>query len=423
MTAPALAPVNMHMHSHFSFNADGLAPAQLAEEAVRRGLYAAAICDFDVLDGLEEFFGAGDAHAFRVAVGMETRVFFPEYADREINSPGEPGVYYFMGMGFGCVPEEGTLAARTLETLREGAAQRNRDLTSRINAAFPEIAIDYDRDVIPLTPSGNATERHIVRAYIEKVRRISNGDAAAQSGTWARALGLDVGKIGALLENSVALQNAVRSKLMKAGGVGYVQPGPSTFPPLEDVAGAILDAGAIPMATWLNGLSAGESDIAAQLDCLRAKGIAALNIVPDRNWNVSDPDERETKVARLHEVVEIAGRMELPLNVGTELNSFGQPFVDDFEAAPMRPLWPAFFHGANVMIGQSRLARYAKFSYCGPEAEAEFGAGATTRNEFFMQAGTLEPPNARTRERLEDMGPDRAFAAIRDSARAGRWIL
>jgi hypothetical protein len=115
--------------------------------------------------------------------------------------------------------------------------------------------------------------------------------------------------------------------------------------------------------------------------------------------------------------------MELPLNVGTELNSFGPPFVDDFKAAPMRPLWPAFFRGANVMIGQSRLARYAKFSYCGAEAEAEFGPGATARNEFFMQAGLLEPPNARTRERLGEMAPDRAFATIRDSARAGRWVL
>ena len=32
--------------------------------------------------------------------GIETRVFLPEYAALEINSPGEPGVSYHMGIGF-----------------------------------------------------------------------------------------------------------------------------------------------------------------------------------------------------------------------------------------------------------------------------------------------------------------------------------
>ena len=28
------------------------------------------------------------------------------------------------------------------------------------------------------------------------------------------------------------------------------------------------------------------------LDCMAAKGAAALNIIPDRNWNIADPDAR-----------------------------------------------------------------------------------------------------------------------------------
>lgn len=413
-----LAPVNMHMHSHFSFNADGLPPAQVVEQAKRRGIYAAAIVDFDVLDGLEEFYAAADEAGLRTAVGLETRVFFAEYGDQVINSPGEPGVYYFMGMGFGRMPDEESYASKTIERLRVNSANRNRALTARINAAFPDIAIDYDADVLPLTPSGNATERHIVRGYIEKARSYTHRDRAKQKELWMGILGLAGEQVEVLLDDAVALQNAVRASLMKQGGAGYIRPDASTFPPVEKVIRMVLDAGAIPMATWLDGFSEGESDMETQLECLRSKRIAALNIIPDRNWNIPDPQKRAAKAAKLHEVVHIAEKMGLPLNVGTELNSFGQPFVDDFEAEPMRPLWRAFFQGANVMVGQSRLARFAGFSYCGPEAASEFGRDLAAKNTFFMEAGMLQCPDVATCQRLQEMENDQAFARICDAVAA-----
>ena len=58
------------------------------------------IVDFDVLDAVEEFLDACEAAGVRGSAGIESRVFIPEFADREINSPGEPGVYYHMGIGF-----------------------------------------------------------------------------------------------------------------------------------------------------------------------------------------------------------------------------------------------------------------------------------------------------------------------------------
>jgi hypothetical protein len=428
---PAITPVNMHMHTHFSYNAHGLSPAQLVEEAVGRGLYAAAICDFDVLDGLEEFYEAADRRGLRAAVGMETRVFFPEYADKEINSPGEPGVYYFMGMGFGSVPAESSPAGRTLRELRERSAQRNRALIGRINAALPEIALDYDRDVLPLTPSGNATERHIVAAYARKARAADSGHKGGEERgaavparrIWERVTGLAGEKLDAARRDEVALHNAVRSRLIKSGGVGYARPDASTFPPIDDAIALILDARAMPMATWLNGLSDGEKNIAAQLELLRAKGVVALNIIPDRNWNIADAKEREIKVRRLHDLVEVARRMDLPLNVGTEVNAPGQPMVDDFETEAMRPLWQWFIRGANVVVGQARLLRFADFSYCGPEAAAEFGADLARKNDFFMRVGTLPPPSGSARDQLQAMSRDRAFAAMRDSAKQGEWTV
>ena len=48
--------VNMHIHTFYSFNAEGWSPARTAWEMHRRGVFSAGIIDFDVLDGMDEFF-------------------------------------------------------------------------------------------------------------------------------------------------------------------------------------------------------------------------------------------------------------------------------------------------------------------------------------------------------------------------------
>ena len=73
--------VNMHMHSFFSFNGEGWSPSHLAWNARQDGLYAMALCDFDVLAGLHETLAAADLLRLRAAVSFESRVFFSEYAD------------------------------------------------------------------------------------------------------------------------------------------------------------------------------------------------------------------------------------------------------------------------------------------------------------------------------------------------------
>ena len=40
-------------------------------------------------------------------------------------------------------------------------------MVDRINAYLSPVTVDYDRDVLPLTPAGNATERHMLAAYTQ----------------------------------------------------------------------------------------------------------------------------------------------------------------------------------------------------------------------------------------------------------------
>jgi len=153
--------LNIHAHTFYSFNYKGYSPSTFAVEAKRAGLEAAGIVDFDVLDGLDEFWDASRRLDLKACVGLESRVYVPEFSDRVINSPGEPGISYHMGTGFTTteIPQE---AQDFLDGMRSTSEQRNRSLLDRVNAYLNPLTLNYDEDVLPLTPKGNATERHLV---------------------------------------------------------------------------------------------------------------------------------------------------------------------------------------------------------------------------------------------------------------------
>jgi hypothetical protein len=418
--APATDWVNMHLHTFFSYNGEGWSPSRIAWEAASRGLYSIAICDFDVLQGLAELLEAADLLRLRAAVGFESRVFFPEYAAEEINSPGEPGVFYFMGMGFVHQPAPGSRAAAVLADMLERSHARNRAMIGRINAALADVTVDYDADVLPLTPDRNATERHIVNAYHVQALREFRGCQDTAAAFWAARLGLDLKTACDAIRDTNRFTDTLRSKLMKKGGPGYKQPDVDTFPPLATVLSMVRECRAIPMSTWLDGTSAGESDPATQLQCLTAKGVEAVNIIPDRNWNLKDATDKARKIAELDRYIAAAQALELPINVGTELNKPGQRFVDDFAAAAMKPHHAAFLQGARVMVGHTRLLRWADLSYGDAAATAEFPTRAA-RNAFFAAVGALPGPDEPTRARLAEMDPGKACVYLADCAKAGHW--
>lgn len=408
--------LNMHFHSFFSFNVEDWSPTRIAWEARRHGLYAAGLCDFDVLDGLEEFINAGQLLGLRTTVNLETRAYVREYADVDINSPGEAGVAYVMGAGFARMPAPGSAAAAGLAGFRAGARARNEALIRRINPHLPEIALDYENDVLPLTPAGSATERHIIRAYIGKSK--DRYEHAMDVATfWARILGKEFDDIIDLLIDMAALEEAVRAKLVKRGGLAYEPPSANAFPPVDDFIRWVLACEAVPMITWLDGVSAGEKDGHAMLTCLMAKGAAALNIIPDRNWNIADDAVRQTKVANLNAIVKAAEDLGLPINIGTELNKAGQPFADDLSVEELAPHKETFLRGAKIMVGHSILLRYAGYSYVGAAALSDF-PDVRARNRFFESVGALPPLTRERAGELEDLGPEKALSELRAAATA-----
>jgi len=409
--------INLHAHSFFSYNMTGWSPTHIAWASRQAGLFAAGLCDFDVLDGLDEFLQAGQMLGLRATVNLETRAFFPAYAELDINSPGEPGVAYIMGCGFFRAIRSGTPEATILTAYRDQAKARNIALAARINAKLPEIAVDFDTDIAPLTPGGCPTERHMIRAYRLKAEtRYGNGEALGEF--WGKLFGTPGAEMPRLITDIPGFEEKIRAKLSKSGGLGYEKPTAKTFPPVSDFVRWVLACEAIPTTTWLDGTSGGEADMDLMLDRMGTLGACALNIIPDRNHNIADPKTRTLKVKKLDDVVCAAASRGLPINIGTELNKDGQPFVDDLNVEPLSAYRQIFLDSAHLFVGHTWLARYAGFSYTGKAADAEFGANRKARNRLFQAVGQLAPLTADKAKQLEDMGPAKALSYLRDGAAA-----
>ncbi|MHB9032056.1 MAG: PHP domain-containing protein [Anaerolineae bacterium] len=382
--------VNLHCHTCYSYNAYGHTPASLAWLAAEQGWRALATVDFDVLDAVDETLYSCDAVRVRGAAGLETRVFVPEFATREINSPGEPGICYFVGVGFTSQTAPAD-AAPVLAEMRRAADRRNREMAIRINTFVGQAAVDYDRDVLPLTPSGNATERHMLVAYDAAARRAfpKRADLVA---FWARKLGLEPAVVESSLGAEPGPNELLRSKLMKRGGVGYVQPTPESFPALRQVSEMICACGALPTYAWLDGYSAGEQAIEELLTVMLANGVVGLTVIPERNWNFKDSTVKAEHVRKLNDTMDLAARLDLPVFIGTEMNKAGQPLVDDIQSGDaLRPFAAQFIAGADLLAGHSILQRALGKGYSSSWAVDNLPE-RRERNAFYTRVGQIVEP-------------------------------
>jgi hypothetical protein len=359
--------VNLHSHTFYSYNAYGYSPSKFAWLARKRGLAVAGIVDFDVLDAVDEFLEAGRLIGLKTVASVESRVFVPEFETRVINSPGEPGIAYHMGVGFTRAVEH-----PFLKDMRERATSRNRDLLRRVNSFLSPVVLDYDKEVLPLTPNGNATERHLCEAFSQK------GDASF----WKS-------KLGDCPSDPAKLQALIRSKTMKQGGIGYVPPGKGSFPLMADMNRFVLEAGAIPTLAWLDGTTDGERCIEELFDVAKASGARALNIIPDRNYT---PGVKDQKLQNLYDVVALAEKHHFPVIVGTEMNAPGNKFVDSFETAELKPLVPVFLKGAHIVYAHSVLQRRHGRGYLSTWAREHFSSVAE-KNEYFETLGRELTPD------------------------------
>jgi hypothetical protein len=286
-----------------------------------------------------------------------------------------------MGVGFPKAQLAGE-QKQFLLNLRHTAQKRNQDLMGRVNQHLKPVELDYEKDVLVLTPGGNATERHMCFAYAQKAKEIFN-DEDDLAKFWSEKLCVEMEP--SALPNGRQLLDAIRAKTMKRGGVGYVPPDKGSFPTMADTNRFILASGAIPVHTWLDGTSQGEKDI-------------------DRNYT---PGAKDEKTDNLYHVIEVAEKRHLPVVVGTEMNSPGQKFVDDYKTEELSPLVSVFLKSAHIFFAHSVLQQKSGLGYTSEWAKNNFN-NVVEKNKFFEQLGiALKPQDEDTLIDLnEDVTPE-----------------
>jgi hypothetical protein len=113
---------------------------------------------------------------------------------------------------------------------------------------------------------------------------------------------------------------------------------------------------------------------------------------------------RRQKVQKLYEVVQVAERLALPLNVGTEMNSYGQKPVDDFDAPDLAPVRQAFLDGAYFVFGHTVLQRALGLGYQSDWARTHL-LSRRERNAFYTQVGRQARPGPTGLALLKQLTP------------------
>ena len=381
---PESVEYNLHCHTFYSFNGYGYSPSYLACWAKAERLFAVGKIEFDVLDGADEFVDAAKLLGLRVACGVESRVVISELSDKVINSPGEPGIAYHLGIGFtsASIPAE---QAAFLKKMKQAATDRTRGIVGRVNPALSPLELDFDTEVLPLTPAGNATERHVCAAYAAKAAKMFP-DEAKRAEFWASKLNIPLEDAQKQIGNTVKLEGTIRSKMMKSGGPGYVKADPASFPTLKAMNDFTIACGAIPSIAWLDGLNAGEADPDALLDLHESYGCALFNLIPDRNWNFADPEVKAKKVAAMHKMIDCCVKRHMPVFVGTEMNAFGQKLVDTFSEPALNKYMDVFLEGAAIVTAHTILAPQGR-GFLSDWAKKQFGDDNQARNAWFADFG------------------------------------
>jgi len=340
--------LNLHLHTFHSFNYKNWSPCRIVFEGWYRDLKYTGTVDFDTLAGLNETLMAGQVLNTKVTGGFESRVVVEEWKDVVINSPDEPGIYYLCGKGFKHPPANNTAEGQFFNNLKKIAQERNKKVVQKLNRYLGEVKVDYEKDILPLTPSGNPTERHIIASYKQKSEQ-SLGDKV--DSFWSEILSMPLDLIKDTREKRAPeFLDLLRKILIKYGGPGYITPQQENFPTLDSVIKMIEKAGGIPTGTWLDGTNKGEEDAGMFVSFLKHKGIQAITIIPERNYNITDASDKQKKVKKLNEFMDICISLKMPVVCGTEFNKSGQPFVDDFTKPEISKYLDYFLQSACVFF-------------------------------------------------------------------------
>ncbi|MDD2533272.1 MAG: PHP domain-containing protein [Eubacteriales bacterium] len=351
--------VNNHIHTHYSFSP--YSPTKAVWMAYQAGLVTAGLMDHDSISGAREFIAAGNIMNFPTTIGCEIRVSFAdtELEGRRINNPDQNTVAYIALHG---IPHSEIQAVdKFLEPIRKARGLRNRKMINLLNQHLADsgLALDYDRDILPLSAraeGGEVTERHLLFGLALLLLK-HFPHPAELLGFIHSQLGLSIGdKLSAQLTDlanphrAYDLLGLLKSELVEQF---YVAADDAECPRVSEVVAFAKTHGIILAYPYLGDVGDSvtgdkktqkfEDDYLPVLfDLLANLGFTAVTYMPSRNTR--EQLIRLRSLCEKHQFYQISGE---------DINQPRQSFVCQ---AMRDPLFENLYDAAWALIGHERLA-------------------------------------------------------------------
>lgn len=280
-----MVDVNAHLHTPYSFSAFNDID-QALDMAAAEGVKIVGINDFYSTDGYREWNDGCAKRGLTPLFGIEFIALNAEdqAAGLRVNDPNNPGRTYISGKGLAYPVKLAGEEARQLAAVRAESNSQVEKMCAKLNAHLATVGVDIRLDFAKIAAEltrGSIRERHLAKA----LRIAIAGVSAAQEQVYERIFGVPA---KAEISDIAAIENEIRSRLLKAGGAAFVPEDPKAFLPTETVQHIIEAAGGIPTYPFLADDAKGnftdfEGDLQKAADTLKKRGFRSVEFITTRN--------------------------------------------------------------------------------------------------------------------------------------------
>jgi hypothetical protein len=316
VTVPEYREANGHIHTPYSFSAFS-ALDTIFKMASEENIAVLGINDFYVTDGYDAFHKGCINNNIFPLFNIEFIGLLREEQKNgiRINDPNNPGRIYFSGKGLDYPFNTGWIQKRQLKSVIKESQLQVKAMITKLNElikhvdpslllSYETIKKEYAHDLV--------RERHIAKALrslavknfktqedqIEFLEKLYNGKKS-KTGT----------------SDPAALENEIRSNLLKSGGAAFVEENEDSFLELKKIIKIIIRSGGIPCYPVLLDDPSGkctefEADPEKLYLSLKNLGIECIELIPGRN-----------DINKLRSFVDFFHRKGFLITFGTEHNT------------------------------------------------------------------------------------------------------
>ncbi|MBN1181451.1 MAG: PHP domain-containing protein [Bacteroidales bacterium] len=280
--------VNAHIHTPYSFSAFKdieEAVKQAAEEKVQ----VLGINDFLVTRGYDEFIEKCKTSGIFPLLNIE---FIGVKKDAQennirINDPNNPGRIYISGKGLKQNSELSESLKSKLKSVIDAGQDQIAGMINKLNDLLKPInpAIQFSmKEMYEVYAKHLIRERHLATALRVKAEKVYTNESDRM--VFYTTLFGSAPK--SPLSDFAALENEIRSKLLKAGGKAFIPEEESAFMSLQEINEVILASGGITTYPLLlddpdNTYTEFEGNKEALLKELEKNNISSIEFIPGRN--------------------------------------------------------------------------------------------------------------------------------------------